>query len=67
MAYNRVIFDQYGDASKVLSFEKVNGIPTPADDEIVINVIASPIDPYDFIVIQGKPKIQKKFHIQSLI
>jgi NADPH:quinone reductase-like Zn-dependent oxidoreductase len=55
MSYNRVKFDQYGDPATVLSFETVQGIPTPSDDEIVIQVTASPIDPYDLIVIRGEP------------
>lgn len=71
MSYNRVKFDQFGDPAKVLSFETVNGIPTPNDDEIVIKVNASPIDPYDFVVIQGTAhralwmrsnNVQQEFH-----
>jgi NADPH:quinone reductase-like Zn-dependent oxidoreductase len=55
MSYNRVKFDQYGDPATVLSFETVQGIPTPSEDEIVIQVTASPIDPYDLVVVRGEP------------
>ncbi len=56
MSYKRLSIDQYGDPLAVLKLEQVEKIPTPADDEIVIKLIASPIHPSDLAFVQGKPK-----------
>ncbi len=53
MSYSRVKINQYGDPATVLSFETATGIPTPAENEIVIQVTASAIYPFDFACIKG--------------
>jgi NADPH:quinone reductase-like Zn-dependent oxidoreductase len=53
MSYKRVKIDQFGDPLSVLQLEQVSEIPSPANDEIVIKLIASPIHPSDLSFVQG--------------
>ena len=53
MSYQRIKIDQYGDPLSVLALEQVNEIPLPSDDEIVIQLIASPIHPSDLMFAAG--------------
>ncbi len=55
MSYQRIKIDQYGEPLSVLALEQVSAIPSPADDEIVIRLIASPIHPSDLMFVAGTP------------
>lgn len=53
-------FEQKGDASQVLSYKKTD-IPTPLQDELTIKVLASPINPADFMFIEKQYRLQPSF------
>ncbi|WP_428654713.1 zinc-dependent alcohol dehydrogenase family protein [Runella sp.] len=48
----KVVFHQYGKPADILNAESVE-IPTPGPDEVLIKVLASPINPSDIMFVQN--------------
>ncbi|HJZ56614.1 MAG TPA: zinc-dependent alcohol dehydrogenase family protein [Gemmataceae bacterium] len=49
-----VVFDRYGPAAEVLSFRADAPKPTPGRSEVLVRMLASPINPSDLLYTEGK-------------
>ncbi len=54
-----IVYDNYGPPD-VLKFEDLEK-PVPADDQVLIRVLASSVNPYDWHLIRGKPFLIRLF------
>jgi NADPH:quinone reductase-like Zn-dependent oxidoreductase len=55
-----VVFKNSGDPIKVLEIQEMP-LPEPKDNEVRVKIIASPINPADFLFIKGLYRIKPKF------
>jgi NADPH:quinone reductase-like Zn-dependent oxidoreductase len=49
-----IVFDRYGPAAEVLSFRDGAARPTPGRGEVLVRMLASPINPSDLMYTEGK-------------
>jgi len=53
-----IVFNQYGIPEEVLGVEEIE-IPVPKDGEVLIRVISTAINDYDWSLVRGKPNIYR--------
>lgn len=55
MSYCKLVIDKFGKPTEVLRYveEKISDLPEPADDELIVQNLASPIHPSIVYMIYG--------------